>query len=196
MRPPIPPKQPRIPHRHRLRHDKLQPRMRPPRRARKRPALRPSRSPHRNHRSLHELSRSGDQCTRASDLAHVTRDEVRLHELDRHAVGREFRPQCRGPLLQEGFAAAVGGQQGRGYQPAKGAHCEDQAALSLHHPLGYDAGDFQRRAAVDFDDAVNFLDWRLQKGDRDAVAQSHVVDQDGDVHAGTVVVVTAVHEGL
>jgi len=47
-----------------------------------------------------------------ADLRHGRRDEVGVDEMHRYPAGGEFRGKRVRPLLQEGFAARVGCQQG------------------------------------------------------------------------------------
>ena len=90
MRTPIPPKQPRIPRRHYLCHRKLKRRMCPPRRARKCPPLRPSCPANLPHRSFNELPWRRHHRARFPDLAHLARDQVGLHKLDRNTLRRQL----------------------------------------------------------------------------------------------------------
>lgn len=97
----------------------LHQRMRPPRRTCPSPPLRPTGPPHTPQCTPHESLRARNHETRPPNLTHRARHKITLHQLDAHAVPLELRAQRGGPLLQEGFAAAVCRQQRCGHQTAK-----------------------------------------------------------------------------
>lgn len=115
------------------------------------------------------------------DLAHGRGDEVGLHELDTDVGRCEFGGEGRGPLLEEGFAAAVGCEKGSGHDSAKGCHGEDEASFSLHHARGDELCDAESPGTVDSDDVFDFFGRSLGEGDGNVVALTDVVDEDGDV---------------
>lgn len=170
--------------------------MAPERRTRKRHPLRPTTPPNHPQHRPHEIPRIGDERARSADLRHGRRDEIALHELDLDAVGLQLRPQRRRPLLQERFAAGVGGQQRRGQHAAEGTHRQHQPASPLHHSRRDELRDAQRADAVDGDDVPHLALGRLREGNRDVMALPDVVDQHRHVQAlhqrpqpGVVVVV-------
>ncbi|RXK33794.1 hypothetical protein BBD39_07815 [Arsenophonus endosymbiont of Bemisia tabaci Asia II 3] len=118
---------------------------------------------------------------RLADLAHSASDEVRLHELDLDAVGLELRAESSRPLLEEGLAAAVSREVGCREDAAEGRHGEDETALALNHARCDELGDAECAHAVDRDDIAHLLLRGLVEGDGNAVAETDVVDQDGDI---------------
>lgn len=79
-------------------------------------------------------------------------------------------------MLQEGLAAAVGGQQRGWVQAGEGAHGEDQPALARHHTRRHQLRDAQRRERVDRDDFFDLGGRRVREGHGDRVRGAHVVD--------------------
>ena len=106
---------------------------------------------------------------------------MRLHALDVHTVGLELRAKSSRPLLQESLAARVGCQERSGEETAKRSHGENKTALALLHARSDELGNLQGSHAVDDDDVVHLLLGCLVEGHGDVVAQTDVVDQDGDV---------------
>lgn len=113
---------------------------------------------------------------RAADLAHGGGDEVGLDELDGDVEGGELGAEGGGPLLQERFAATVGGQERSGEETSEGAHVENQAALAGDHAGDNEVGDAQGGEAVDGDDPVHFRRVGLGEGDGDGMRGADVVD--------------------
>lgn len=101
--------------------------------------------------------------------------------MDFDVRGCEFAAEGGGPLLEEGFAAAVGGEKRGGHDAAKGSHGQDETAFSLNHAWYDELCDSQGAEAVDCDDVFQLFLGRFGEWDGDAVALSHVVDEDGDV---------------
>lgn len=108
---------------------------------------------------------------------------MRLDTLDVHTVGLELRAESSGPLLQESLAARVGRQKRCGEETAEGSHGEDQTTLALLHARSDKLGNLQGGHAVDGDNVVHLLLGCLVEGHRNVVAQTDVVDQDGNVEA-------------
>lgn len=71
---------------------------------------------------LHECARARHEEAGASYFAHGGSDEIGLDELDGDLEGGELGTEGAGPLLQEGFAAAISGEQWGGEEATKGAH--------------------------------------------------------------------------
>ena len=130
--------------------------MTPVRRARIRPSLRPSRPANFTQYALNKGPRVRHHGTGSAYFGHGGRDEVGLDELDLDVVGCQFGAEGGGPLLQEGLAAAVCGEEGRREETAEGAHGEYQPALSLHHARGHKLRHSQCGHAIDGDDGVHF----------------------------------------
>ena len=161
---------------HKRRQRPLHHRMAPKRRARIRPPLRPAGPPNLPQHRLNKLPRRRHKHARPLDLGHGGRDEVALDELDRDAAGRELGAEGGAPLLQEGFAAGVGCEEGGGEEAAEGAHGEDEAAVALGHAGGDELGYAEGGGAVDGDDVAHFLLGCQGKGHGDIVALADVVD--------------------
>ena len=176
----------------------LHPRVAPPRRATIHEPLRAPRPPNTRQDAPHIRPGRGDEHGRHPDLAHRRRDHVRLHQPHRDVVLRQLRPERRAPLLQEGLAARIRGQQRGRDEPAKGSHGQDQPALAVHHARGDESCDAERGHAVHHDDLVHLGLGGLGEGYRDAVGDADIVDQDGDIQSrdlilqgGVIVVVVA-----
>ena len=155
--------------------------MRPIRCTRERPSLCSARPSDLRHRSFHKLPGSGHHKAASPYLAHVGSDEVGLHELNRDTLGSQFGAQGCGPLLQESFGAGIGREKGGGDQTAEGAHREDEAAFPLSHARSNRLGHTQSSSAVDRNDPVNLLLWRLKEWHRDRVRRTHVIDQNRNI---------------
>ena len=173
----------------------LHPRMPPPRRRTIHEPLRPPGPPHTRQHAPHIRPGRGHEHGRHPDLAHRRRDHVGLHQPHGDVVLRQLRAQRRAPLLQEGFAARVGGKQRGGDEAAKGAHRDDQPALAVDHPRGDEPRDPEGGHAVHHDDRLHLGLGGFGEGDGDAVGDADVVDQDGDIQprdrilqAGVIVV--------
>jgi hypothetical protein len=134
-------------------------------------------------RGLDELLRVRDKRRWLADLGHGRCDEVRLYALDVYPVRLEFRTKSRGPLLKEGLAAGVGGEEGGREEPTKRCHGEDETALARDHAWGKELSNAEGGHAVDHDDVVHLLLGRLDERYGDAMAQSDVVDQNADVQS-------------
>ena len=111
--------------------------MAPERRARVRVSLRSPSPANLAQHALHKGSRGRHEGGWFPDLGHGGGDEVGLDKLDFDVVGGEFAAEGNGPLLQESFAAAVGGQKRRGDEATEGAHGQNQAAFPLGHARCY-----------------------------------------------------------
>lgn len=184
MQPDVIPQQDPIMRPHeRVRHI-LHPRMAPPRRGAIHEPLRAPRPPDTRQHAPHIRPGRGHEHGRHPDLAHRRGDHVRLHQPHRDVVLRQLRAQRRAPLLQEGLAARVRGQQRGGDESAKRAHREDQPALAVHHARRDEPRDAQGGHAVHHDDRVHLGLGGLGEGDGDAVRDADVVDQDGDIQSG------------
>lgn len=119
-----------------------------------------------------------------ADLGHGGGDEVGEDELGLDVVGGELGAERGGPLLEEGFGAGVGCEEGGGEETAEGAHGEDEAALALHHAGNDEGGDAEGAVAVDVDDVLHFGELGFGEGGGNVVGLADVVDEDGDVEAG------------
>ena len=87
----------------------------------------------------------------------------------------ELRAQRRRPLLQERFAARVGGQERSREDAAEGRHGDDETALARDHARRDQLGDAERAEAVYHDYVRHLLVRGLDERDGDRVAQSDVV---------------------
>lgn len=106
---------------------------------------------------LYEMAGCRYHGARAPNLGHVRSDQITLHELYRYIVAFELRAQRRSPVLEEGFAATVRGQERGGKQPAEGAHGQDQATTARYHSWNYKLADTERGHVIDSDNVVDFL---------------------------------------
>lgn len=106
---------------------------------------------------------------------------MRLDALDVHAVWLELGAKSSGPLLQEGLAAGVGGQERGREEATERCHGENQTALALLHAGGNELRDPERSHAVDYNDVVHLLFGSLVERHGNVVAETDVVHQDGDV---------------
>lgn len=125
--------------------------------------------------------RSGDGSRSAADLGHGGGNQVSLNELHLDVVGSQLVAKSRGPLLQEGLATGVGGQQGGGEETTERTHGQDQTAAALNHARSDELGDAQSTVAVDSDDVGHLLGGSLDKRNGDRVALADVVDENGDI---------------
>lgn len=157
--------------------------MAPIRRARMAPPLRPSAPANLPQHAPDKRPRGRHQGAGPAYLRHGRRDEVGLHELDLDVGGRQFGAEGGRPLLEEGFAPAVGCQEGRGEETAEGAHGDYQPALPLHHTGSHKLRHSQRGRAIDCNDGVHFRLLCLGEGYRYGMAGSNIVDQDGNFQA-------------
>lgn len=78
--------------------------------------------------------------------------------------------------MEKGFAAAVGGQEWGGEEPAKGAHGQDQATTARYHSWNHKLTNSESGHVVDCDDIDDFLLWSLGKSDGDGVREADIVD--------------------
>lgn len=157
--------------------------MTPIRCARKSHVLRTSTPSQLAQHSCDKLPRIRHQSGALADLRHGRGNEVRLDALYVHAVGLQFGAQSGRPLLEEGFAAGVGGKEGCGKEATEGRHGKDKAALAGDHARCNDLCDPQRSHAIYHDNIVHFLGRCFDKRNRNAMTQSHIINQDGDVEA-------------
>jgi hypothetical protein len=145
--------------------------------------LRTARTANLAKRSLDKLLGVGYESGGLADLGHGGGDEVRLDALHVDTVWLELGAESSGPLLQEGLAAGVGRQKGCGEEATERGHGEDKSPLALLHTRSDELGDAQGGHAVDDNDVVHLLLGCLVEGNRNVVAQTDVVDQDGDVES-------------
>jgi hypothetical protein len=123
----------------------------------------------------------GDSSTGALDLGHCRSDQVGLNKLDVNTVGLHLSTQSTAPLLEESLASGIGGQKGSWHDTAKGSHREDQTTTTLDHARCNDLSDTKSTHAVDGDDVLKFLLGSLNKRNRHIVAQTNIVDENGDI---------------
>lgn len=140
-----------------------------------------AREPNLSKRSLDKLLRRRDHGAGLADLAHGAGNKVSDGELGLNTVGLELCAQRGRPVLKEGLGARVGGQQRSGEETTERAHGEDKTALAVDHAGGDNLGDLEGALDVDGDDVLHLGIGRLEERDRDVVALSDVVDQDGDI---------------
>ena len=145
--------------------------------------LRATRATNLAERSLDKLLGVGHQRRGLANLGHGGGDQMRLDALDVHTVGLKLRTESSGPLLQECLAAGIGCQKRGGEETAERRHGKDETALSLLHARSDKLSDLQSSHAVNDDDIVHLLLGCLVERDRNVVAQTDIVDQDGDVKA-------------
>ena len=150
--------------------------MAPIRRGRVGPALRAPRAAHAGQNRLGESPGAGDHHARPPDLAHRRRDQVGLDELDRDVERGEFGAERARPVLQERFAAAVGGQERGRNKAAEGSHGEDQPTLPRDHARDDELRNAQRRKTIDVDYFFHFFGCGQGEGYWDVVGGAHVVD--------------------
>jgi hypothetical protein len=143
--------------------------------------LRTARAANLAKRSLDELLGVGYESGGLANLGHGGGDKVGLDALHVDTVWLELGAESGGPLLQEGLAAGVGRQKGCWEEPTKRGHGEDKSTLALLHTRSDELGDAQGGHAVDDNDVVHLLLRCLVEGNRNVVAQTNVVDQDGDI---------------
>lgn len=134
-------------------------------------------------RSLDELLRVGHESAWLANLGHGGSDEMRLNTLDVDTVWLELGAKRRRPLLEEGFAARIRGQEGSWEETTEGSHGEDETALARDHAGCEQLSDTERSHAVDHNDIVHLLLGCLGEGHRNAVAQTNVVDENADIQA-------------
>jgi len=101
---------------------------------------------------------------------------VALRQFHCDAVGREFGTQCCGPLLEEGFAAAVGGEEGAGDEAAGGTHGQDESAFSLDHAGSDGLGYAEGGGAVYCYDGCHLIERRVHEWYGYCMADSDIVD--------------------
>lgn len=125
----------------------------------------------------------GHEQRRLADLAHGACDQVGLNELDLDTLGFQLGAESGGPLLEESLATAVSREVGRGKDAAERCHSQDETALALDHARSDQVCHTKGSHTVDCDNVTHLLRRSLVKGDRDAVAQADIVDQDGDIES-------------
>ena len=132
-------------------------------------------------RSSDELLGVGDGSAGTLDLGHCRGDQVRLNKLNVNSVGLHFGTQSTAPLLKEGFAARVGGQEGSRENAAEGSHGENETTATLNHTGCNDLSDAESAHAVDGDDVLELLFRGLDERNRHLVAETDIVDENGDL---------------
>lgn len=132
-------------------------------------------------RSSDELLGVGDGSAGTLDLGHCRGDQVRLNKLNVNSVRLHFGTQSTAPLLKEGFAARVGGQEGSRENAAEGSHGENETTATLHHTGCNDLSDAESAHAVDGHDVLELLFRGLDERNRHLVAETDIVDENGDL---------------
>lgn len=132
----------------------------------------------------HKLLGIRNEQAAAAHLAHGSGNQIAEAELDVDVIRFQLGRERAAPVLQEGLAAAVGGQVRCRHPAGEGAHSQDEAALLAGNHVGGDnLGDLQCSQAVDRHDVLELAAGCVEEGDRDAVALTDVVDQDTNVQA-------------
>lgn len=104
--------------------------------------------------SSNKLLGVGNGGASALDLGHGRGNQVGLHKLDMNSVGLELRTKSTAPLLQEGLAAGVSGQERSREDTAKGSHSEDETTTTLDHARCDNLSDAESTGAVDGDNVL------------------------------------------
>lgn len=104
-----------------------------------------------------------------------------LDDLYGDALGCQFGAEGSTPVLEEGFAAAVGSEERRWEHAAKGCHCEDETSFPLCHARCYQLCDAKCTSNIDRDNVLHFLRCGLKERDWDGVTESDIIDQDRDI---------------
>jgi hypothetical protein len=132
---------------------------------------------------LDELLWGRDQHGRLANLAHRAGDKISDDELGVDAVGLQLSTESGGPVLEERLGARVGGEQRGREEATERAHGEDQTATTSDHAGGDNLGDLKGALDVDGDDVLHLRIVRLQERNRDVMALSDIVDEDGNIQS-------------
>ena len=84
-------------------------------------------------------------------------------------------------MLQEGLGAGVGGKERCRCESTEGAHGEDEATLLRKHIWEHSLSDPQSAEAVDVDDILHLVLWRLSERNRYAMRLADIVDEYRDL---------------
>jgi len=126
-------------------------------------------------------ARGRDGSRGTANLRHRRSNQVSLDELHIDAVRGQLGSQRGRPLLQEGLATRVSGQQRSRKQTTEGAHGQDQAASALDHTRDEELGHTEGAGAVDSNNVVHLGGSSLSEGNGDRVTLANVVNQDGNI---------------
>lgn len=128
---------------------------------------------------LDKVASIGDEKARTANFAHASGDKMAQDKVDINVVISQLRGQGVAPLLKESLAARVGGQIRSGSPAAERTHRQDQTMLELLHDGSHNLCHLEGSQAIDGDNVLELFLWRLEEWNRNAVALSDIVYQDG-----------------